>query len=275
MARTLGRTNRSTSDREDASEVELESLTGKPRNDVTELVALASHATRNDFVRKVYGILTVQLIATTLITGTFVQYGHHWLKSNPQALMSAVSFSMAMTLAVSCICSCYPDLMRQVPLNYVLLATFTTAESTMLGFACLRYTAGSVLMCLGLTAFIVFGLTLYAMRTDNDMTTLGPYLFTALLVLFGGSMLMWFVASLGLHSTPLFGAVQFMYAILSAIVFSVFIVYDTQKILGGNHEHEFSVDDYAMAAMCIYLDIVQLFLALLQILGRQQDGDGL
>jgi len=39
-------------------------------------------------------------------------------------------------------------------------------------------------------------------------------------------------------------------------------------IIGGKHKHKFSVDDYAMAAITLYLDIIQLFLKLLQILGQ-------
>ena len=58
-----------------------------------------------------------------------------------------------------------------------------------------------------------------------------------------------------------------MYAAGGALVFSLFILYDTQMILGGNHEHVFCIDDYALAAICLYFDFVQLFLSLLRLLG--------
>ena len=43
--------------------------------------------------------------------------------------------------------------------------------------------------------------------------------------------------------------------------------YDTQLIVGGAHKkHQFGVDDYVFAALNIYLDIINLFLLLLQLL---------
>ena len=63
---------------------------------------------------------------------------------------------------------------------------------------------------------------------------------------------------------------QLVYAWAGALLFSFFIVYDTQLIVGGKHSHEFSIDDYAFAAISLYLDIVQLFLYLLRIFGQRR-----
>jgi hypothetical protein len=53
----------------------------------------------------------------------------------------------------------------------------------------------------------------------------------------------------------------------------LYLVYDTQLIVGGNHrKHQFSIDDYAMAAICLYIDIIQLFLMFL--CGRRRARQG-
>lgn len=59
------------------------------------------------------------------------------------------------------------------------------------------------------------------------------------------------------------------YAALGAFVFSLFIVYDTQLIMGGKHSHQFGVDEYVFAALTIYVDIIQLFLFVLRLFGNR------
>lgn len=47
-----------------------------------------------------------------------------------------------------------------------------------------------------------------------------------------------------------------------------YLVFDTQLILGGKHRrHQVSPEEYVFAALNLYLDIVTLFLLLLQIIG--------
>jgi modulator of FtsH protease len=56
-------------------------------------------------------------------------------------------------------------------------------------------------------------------------------------------------------------------ASISAILFSAFILYDTQNIIRGNYGHP--VD----GALALYLDFINLFTSLLQILGFLGDED--
>jgi FtsH-binding integral membrane protein len=57
---------------------------------------------------------------------------------------------------------------------------------------------------------------------------------------------------------------------LVAIVFVSFsMVYDLQLIFGGeNREHQYSVDDYCLAAIQVYLSIIILILRIMEILAR-------
>jgi len=257
-------------DVEHGSEIEMESLSGKQRQG-SEPIAFAAQDVRSEFARKVYGILAMQLLGTVLMSGFMVAYARQLLHSSPQMVLGAVTLSCVLSLLLTGVFACCPDVMRRSPLNYGLLAVFTMAESILLGFVCLQYTLGSVVMCAGITAVVVAGLSIYAMQTKTDLTGAGPYLLCCLLVLCGTGLLMSLVASFGGAHGAMFNALQVIYAAGGALVFSVFIVYDTQLILGGNHAHEFSVDDYAMAAISLYLDIIQLFLALLRLLGQKDD----
>ena len=52
-----------------------------------------------------------------------------------------------------------------------------------------------------------------------------------------------------------------------ALVFSLYLVYDTQLMLGGKHKYALSPEEYIFAALNLYLDIINLFLYLLSIFG--------
>merc|ERR1712070_563059 len=105
------------------------------------------------------------------------------------------------------------------------------------------------------------------MGTTSDFTGLGPYLVCALLAMASLSFALALAHHWGFAVAPL----QMLYAFGGTILFSFFIVYDTQMIVGGDHKQEFSVDDYAMAAICLYMDIIQLFLQILSLLGSKDD----
>lgn len=57
-----------------------------------------------------------------------------------------------------------------------------------------------------------------------------------------------------------------LYAALGAIVFTLFLAYHTQLLI-GNRKHSISPEEYVFAALSIYVDIIQIFLFLLQIIG--------
>lgn len=59
-------------------------------------------------------------------------------------------------------------------------------------------------------------------------------------------------------------------AFLLSIVYSVYLMVDTQMILGGKNK-ELALDDYVLGSVILYADIISLFLKILQILGKKKD----
>ncbi|MEY4504077.1 MAG: hypothetical protein RL154_370 [Pseudomonadota bacterium] len=96
------------------------------------------------------------------------------------------------------------------------------------------------------------GLTFFAMNTKRDFSSMGKMLFIALIVLIVGG-----IANIFLHSPIL----QLAIAGVGAVLFSAFILYDTQNIIKGGYDSPVS------AAATLYLDFLNLFVSLLQILG--------
>lgn len=56
-------------------------------------------------------------------------------------------------------------------------------------------------------------------------------------------------------------------AAVSILILCIYIIVDTQLIIGSN-SRKYAIDDYVMATMNIFLDIINLFLKILQILGK-------
>ena len=58
----------------------------------------------------------------------------------------------------------------------------------------------------------------------------------------------------------------YIYPLIGAVIFSFYIVYDTQLIIkGGNNRNRYEIGDYMIVSLNLYLDIVNLFLYLIQI----------
>ena len=57
----------------------------------------------------------------------------------------------------------------------------------------------------------------------------------------------------------------FCFVDLSYSIFQ-YMVYDTQMIVGGR-KHELSPEEHIFGAVCLYLDVIYIFLALLSIFG--------
>lgn len=218
----------------------------------------ALKAVRRGFVRKVYGLLSVQLVLTCAIAWPIQQAAPQLLAQNVMYLKAAMIGSLVAVMGVSCCCM---ETARKFPFNYLFLFFVTMCMAVMVGFVSAQYSTGSVVRVALLTATIFLGLTFYACTTKTDFTGCGPYLFVALVGLCVASILCAF-----------FSAMQSAIAGMGAVLFSFYVVYDTQLIMGGKHQKvKYGLDDYVFAALNIYLDIINLFINLLQLLGGRSD----
>ena len=55
-----------------------------------------------------------------------------------------------------------------------------------------------------------------------------------------------------------------------AFVFSLYLIYDTQMMMGGKHKYALDPEEYIFAALNIYLDVINLFMYILMIVGGSQ-----
>merc|ERR1711956_51878 len=84
-----------------------------------------------------------------------------------------------------------------------------------------------VFMAMGITAALVLGLALFSFQTKIYFTGFGMYLFGACWILF----LFGILAAIFLSQH--WPVIHIVYSALMALLFSAFLIYDTQQILGG------------------------------------------
>lgn len=150
---------------------------------------------------------------------------------------------MVGTIVLICVIVCCENARRSSPTNVILLGAFTLCESVLVGFISSTYKpkivrlktywksceflidkSFQVLLAVGLTAAIVLGLTIFAFQTRFDFTVLGGALCIVLMIFTLGSL----IGALFFRNDFM----QFILACIGAGIFSLYIVYDTQMMMG-------------------------------------------
>ncbi|KAI4136285.1 MAG: hypothetical protein LQ341_005719 [Variospora aurantia] len=245
-----------------AAEPSSNTLLGQPRGEDDNVpddfkfggsVAEATLPIRMQFVRKVYSILTVQIFATMALSSVsyWSESYKNWIQSHQWmmwvSLFGAIGF-MLLTFWKR----------KSYPTNLFFLSGFTALEAYSISVIVSFYQTKIVLEALIITAAIFVALTIFACQTKYDFTSWMPYLFGGLwiLIIFG------FMAAFFPYSST----VELVYGGVAALIFSGYILVDTQLVM--RHYH---VEEEIAAAISLYLDIINLFLAILRILNSQQN----
>ena len=210
---------------------------------------------RIGFIRKVYTILSIQILITTIfVVATFVSPELRlFMKRTPALIYICLVVYMVSLYSLAC----YPKVARSVPTNYILLFIFTVSFSYVIAFISAQYDFRIVTSSAIMTLLVVVGLTAYAFYTKTDFTMLGGLLFSMTLLLIGMIILGIFITS------------KFYHTVIAAailVLFSVYLIYDTQLII-GKKSNKYLIDDYILAAVNLHLDIINIFLALMQLIG--------
>ncbi len=109
-----------------------------------------------------------------------------------------------------------------------------------------------------MTSVAFGGISMFAMTTKRDYSSMGKFLFIALIIMIVAGISNIFIQS---------SMMQLVIASAGALIFSAFILYDTQQIIRGGY------DSPIEAALSLYLDFFNLFISLLQILGITNSDD--
>jgi protein lifeguard len=224
----------------------------------SQLQGIGRDQVRLGFIRKVYGVVCTQLIFTAAIALLSVYGPLHrpflsFVISHPGLFKWGTLIStLAALFGISVFKKSYPT-------NLLLLGFFTFVISLDVSFVCVSLTAvglGTIIAkAAAITALLSGGLTLYAFKSKRDFSFLGAALFPLLFALSIYNLLAIFFPSLQMGIMGLIGSSA------GALIFCGYILFDTFRII-----HVLEPDDYIEAAIQLYLDIVNLFLYIVEIL---------
>eukprot|EP00795_Rhopilema_esculentum_P002164 gene2164-17754_t len=210
-------------------------------------VAQSQLQVRLGFIRKVYGILTAQLLLTTITAGVFMytESIKDFVQQSPGLLMVGMIMSLILVIALMV-------KRREAPTNFYLLAAFTLCEAYTIGTVVTFFDQFVVLQAFMLTVGTTMALTVYTFQSKKDFSNWGAGLFNIL----------WIFILAGFMQILMPSDILYLgMAVAGAIIFSCFIVFDTHLLL-----HKLSPEEYIVAAINLYLDIINLFLEILKIL---------
>ncbi|MHB1230224.1 MAG: Bax inhibitor-1/YccA family protein [Halothiobacillus sp.] len=203
----------------------------------------------NQLIRNTYLMLSLTLIWSAAMAGVSM-----WLKLPPMISLIAMFGSMALIWFV---------LPRTARSGAGLMTVFAITGLMGLGLGptinyYLHMAGGDqiVMTALGGTGAIFFALSAYALTTRRDFSFMGGFLMVGLIV-----VLLAMLGNLFFHLPALSMALSAAVILLM----SGFILFDTSRMVNGGE------DNYLMMTVSLYLNIYNIFVSLLNLLGASRD----
>lgn len=217
-------------------------------------VATDNALIRNRVLRNTYWLLALSMIPTVLGAAIGVLFG----VPIPRGFLGALLF---MGIAFGFFWGIEKN--KDSGMGVALLLGFTFFMGLMLtpllqrtlGFS----NGGSLIMtAFGGTGAIFAALASYATVSKRDFSMMGKWLFAAVIILLLAS-----IANIFLGMS----ALSIVISALVIAVFSAYILFDVQRIVNGGETN------YISATLALYLDVYNIFTALLNLLGLAGDRD--
>lgn len=217
-----------------------------------------SHA---QFIHETLNYVFGQLCVTVaIVAGMYVhkESVKTYITNNPTIIWLPIIATFSTLLSLFCCVSKSSTATRQT-----LFWLFTISCGAMVGVSTIQY-APHVILNASVTLLVMVGcLNIWAYKMakhGNDISFMGPALLSGLLMIITVGILNIFIKSTFLENCI---------TVVSIIVFSLLLVYDLNRLYNGAEEEEYA--DPLIAAINIYLDIINLFLNLLRLFGNNKD----
>uniref|UniRef100_A0ABI7XEU8 Transmembrane BAX inhibitor motif containing 4 n=1 Tax=Felis catus TaxID=9685 RepID=A0ABI7XEU8_FELCA len=185
------------------------------------------------------------LLVNTIYTVLKLKNAFNFMSFSPALILVFALGSLGLILALTVN-------RHKHPLNLYLLFGFTLFEALTVAFVVSFYDIYIILQAFILTTAVFLGLTAYTLQSKRDFSKFGAGLFAVLWILCLSGILKLFFYN---------ETVELVLAAVGALLFCGFIIYDTHSLM-----HRLSPEEYVLAAISLYLDVINLFLHLLRFL---------
>jgi len=219
--------------------------------DVSRAGVISSVETRNKVLRNTYLLLALSMVPTVFGAWLGIAMG----LAPAMGARPGSSFILFMVVAFGLMFAI--QRFRNSSVGVILLLVFTffmgLMLSRMIGFT-LGFSNGAslIMLAFGGTAVIFASMATIATVSKRSFAGLSSWLFMGVILLILAS-----VANIFLHLPALMLTVS----ILAIVIFSAYILFDVQRVVNGGETN------YVTATLAIYLDLYNVFVNLLMILG--------
>lgn len=218
-----------------------------------QAVPVRSGAERATLVRRTYAVVFAGIVVTC--------GGAAFAMSQPSLMQAVLEHRILAFIAVFAPLFLVMMRPRAFPQNIVLTGLFTFAEGVFIApllYYAERTQPGVINQAALLTLGTFGALTAYVFFSRRDFSAWGSFFMIGLVILLITSLLNLFFRS---------SAAALYISAAAVLVFGGLLVFDTWRILKSG---QYGEDDYVAAAVQIYLDLLNMFLAILSLLGGRR-----
>lgn len=214
------------------------------RQEVQSMLTASNN--RRRFIMKVFILLCLQFsfLAILLVASAASTTFNDDLQNLGWVALASILIDTALVIAIFC----KPQLARQVPVNYILLAVFvrfsqTVFASISLAYLSSYYPASVVLFAVVLVSLDTYVMAIYATQTRYDYTATGAMVGTVAVAV------VLFIVFTAVYTSE---SLNLLASLAVILAFNLYLVLDIQLVAGGRHK-ELNYDDYVIATLLLYI----------------------
>lgn len=216
-----------------------------------------------EYMLRIYNYMASGLALTGIVAYLFAQY----LFANPALVRSPIMFLIMLAPLGFVMAMSFGINRMQASTAQLLFWLFSGVMGLSLSSVFLVFTGASIARVFFITAGTFAAMSLYGYTTRRDLSQFGSFLMMGLIGIIIASLVNIFLAS---------SAVQFAISVIGVIVFTGLTAWDTQQIKEGYRAVQYADGEVTgktaiMGALRLYLDFINLFMMLMQLLGTRRD----
>ena len=216
-----------------------------------------------DYMLRIYNYMASGLALTGIVAYGFAQY----LFANPALARSPVMFVLMLAPLGLVMWLSFGINRMQASTAQALFWIYAAVMGLSLASVFLVFTGASIARVFFITAGTFAAMSLYGYTTKRDLSQFGSFLMMGLIGVIIAGLVNIFIAS---------SALQFAISVIGVIVFVGLTAWDTQQIKEMYVDEAYAGSEATsktaiMGALRLYLDFINLFMMLLQLLGTRRD----
>ena len=215
-----------------------------------------------DYMLRIYNYMASGLALTGIVAYVFAQSGMYASVAQTPLIWLIMLAPLGLVMWLS-----YRINQMQASTAQALFWVFAAVMGLSLASIFLQFTGESVVRVFFITAGTFAAMSIYGYTTKRDLAQFGSFLIMGLIGIVIASVVNIFLAS---------SALQFAISVIGVLVFTGLTAWDTQRIKAMYFEIDHSDGQVAgktaiMGALSLYLDFINLFIMLLQLVGVRRD----